>query len=71
MKKASRGKSDGELRAEYDFSGGIRGKHAKRYAEGTNIIRLDPQVSEFFHNDERSVNQFLRSIIQVLKHKSA
>lgn len=71
MKKVSRRKSDGELRAEYDFSGGIRGKHAKRYAEGTNIIRLDPQVSEFFHNDERSVNQFLRSVIQVLKHKSA
>lgn len=27
-----------EMRSHYDFSGGIRGKYAARYAEGTNVI---------------------------------
>jgi len=37
-KTRSRGNRD-DLRAEYDFSGGVRGKHAARYAEGTNVFR--------------------------------
>jgi hypothetical protein len=30
------------MRDEYDFSGGVRGKYAARFAEGTNLILLDP-----------------------------
>ena len=37
-----------EMRAEYDFSGGVRGKYAERYARGTNVVLLDPDVAEVF-----------------------
>ena len=30
---------------EYDFPQGVRGKHARRYAEGTNVIVLEPDVA--------------------------
>ncbi len=29
-----------EMLAEYDFSGGVRGKFAGVYAEGTNVVLL-------------------------------
>jgi hypothetical protein len=29
-------KNDPDMLEEYDFSGGAKGKHAKRYEEGTN-----------------------------------
>ena len=45
---------------EYDFSKGVRGKYAKRYAEGTNIVILAPDVAEFFPDSE-SVNTALRA----------
>jgi len=32
-----RKKKVGEMRAEYDFSGGVRGKHAKKYQEGHTV----------------------------------
>ena len=51
---------------EYDFSGGIRGKYAKRYKEGTNIVVIDPDVVEYFPDNE-SVNDALRSLISIIK----
>ncbi len=39
MKKASEKKDEPEMRAEYDFSHGVRGKYARRYAQGTNVVR--------------------------------
>lgn len=58
---------DGELRSEYDASslkGGVRGKYARRYSEGTNLVLLAPDVAEAFPSDE-SVNEALRSLIKV------
>lgn len=52
-------KNDPDLLEEYDFSKGERGKYAKRYAEGTNIVVLDPDVAAVFKTAE-SVNQVLR-----------
>lgn len=49
---------------EYDFSKGVRGKYAKRYAEGTNIVVLSPDVAKFFP-DSQSVNQALRLLINI------
>jgi hypothetical protein len=49
---------------EYDFSKGVRGKYAKRYAEGTNIVILSPDVAKFFP-DSQSVNQALRLLIDI------
>jgi hypothetical protein len=54
MKKASR-KREPDMLNEYDFSQGVRGKYAKRYAEGTNVIVLDPDVAAIF-SDAKSVN---------------
>lgn len=36
-KSDKRKKKVGEMRAEYDFSGGIRGKHANKYREGHSV----------------------------------
>jgi hypothetical protein len=42
--------SDGEkeMLPEYDFSGGVRGKYASRYAEGSNVAVLSPDVAQAF-----------------------
>ena len=53
---------------EYDFSKGIRGKYAKRYAQGTNIVKIDPDVYEYFP-DQKSVNEALRSLAAIIKRK--
>ncbi len=45
MKKAGRVSRNG-MRKEYDFSGGLRGKHASRYAEGTTVVLLDSENPE-------------------------
>jgi hypothetical protein len=34
------------LRDEYDFSGGVRGKHYKAYRQGTNLVLLEPDVAK-------------------------
>ena len=36
------------MRPEYDFSEGVRGKHAGRYASGTNVVVLAPDVASQF-----------------------
>ena len=46
------------MKDEYDFSKGVRGKYAKQYAEGTNVILLDPDVAKEFPTSE-SVNKAL------------
>ena len=67
MKKEPKGKPDPDMLDNYDFSKGVRGKYAKRYAEGTNLILLAPDVAAFFPNSE-SVNQALRSLVQIARN---
>jgi hypothetical protein len=50
---------EANMRVEYDFSRGVRGKYAERYARGTNIRALDPDVAAAFPDSE-SVNNALR-----------
>ena len=64
MKKGTR--RDDEMRAHYDFSGGVRGKYARRYAEGTNVVVLDPDVSRLFPNGQ-AVNETLRAVAQIVE----
>ena len=59
MKKRST--ADDEMQEEYDFSGGVRGKYAGRYAEGSNVVVLDPDVAEIFP-DAALVNEALRAL---------
>ncbi len=48
-----------EMRAEYDFSGGVRGKYAAQFAEGSKVVVLAPDVAAVFHS-AREVNAALR-----------
>ena len=54
------------MRDHYEFRGGVRGKYAARYAEGTNVVVLDPDVAEMFP-DRESVNEALRAVGQVVE----
>ena len=57
------------MRSYYDFSGGVRGKYAKRYAEGTNVVVLDPDVANVF-KDAESVNETLRAVARIIDLQS-
>jgi hypothetical protein len=50
---------------EYDFSKGVRGKYAKQYQEGVNIVKFDKDVRDFFP-DTKSVNEALRTLIKLM-----
>jgi len=51
------------MRDDYDFSDGVRGKYAKRYAEGTNVVLLEPDVAKAFPT-ARAVNAALRKVLE-------
>jgi hypothetical protein len=67
MKRATNKKTD-ELRPEYDLlsllKGGVRGKYAKSYHAGTNLVPLAPDVRRAFP-DEKAVNDALRLVIKL------
>jgi len=50
---------DPDMLEEYDFTDGVRGKYAERYANGTNVVVIDPDLAQFFPDNE-SVNEALR-----------
>jgi hypothetical protein len=54
------------MKPEYDIRGVGRGKYYARYQQGTNVVVLDPDVAEVFHNSE-SVNRALRALIDVAR----
>ena len=68
--KRRKDKADDDLRPEYDLGqllkGGVRGKYAKRYHAGTNLVLLDPDVHKAFRS-ERAVNKALRLVIELRK----
>ncbi len=66
MKKANKGRNEAEMLETYDFSKGVSGKYAGRYAEGSNVVVLDPDVSDVFPNAE-SVNNSLRSLASIIR----
>jgi hypothetical protein len=54
------------MREEYDFSGGVRGKHYKAYRQGTNLVLLEPDVAKIF-KDAATVNAALRMLAKIAK----
>jgi hypothetical protein len=56
------------MRPEYDFSKGVRGKHAARYAAGTNVVILEPDVAAEFRTAEE-VNETLRAVADILRQR--
>jgi len=70
MKTKSRGGKADDLRPDYDLKellkGGVQGKYADRYREGTNLVLLAPDVARAFPTEE-AVNEALRLVIQLKK----
>lgn len=64
MKKAAH--KSGASQKEYDFSRGTRGKYARRYAQGTNVVVLAPDVARVFRNAE-AVNTSLRALAGITR----
>jgi hypothetical protein len=56
------------LRPEYDFSRAVRGVTAARYAKGTNIVVVDPEVLDVFPTSG-AVNEALRALAPVLRRR--
>lgn len=59
-----------ELRPEYDeallrglLKNGVRGKYTERYRQGTNLVKLVPDVAAAFPT-EQAVNEALRRLLQ-------
>jgi hypothetical protein len=64
MKSPKKKTSASDMREEYDFSKGVRGKYAKRFATGSNIVVLDPDVARLFP-DSKTVNDTLRTLARI------
>lgn len=65
MKKPSAKKNNDELRSEYDLSklkGGVRGKYYRQAISGTNLVLIDPELTDVFPNTE-AVNRALRLLV--------
>lgn len=60
---------ESEMRDEYDFSGGVRGKYAERFAEGSNVVVLDPDVAAEFKT-RKAVNDALRAQLETRRRAS-
>ena len=69
--KNAKAKSRGrDLLPEYDFSRGVRGKYVRRFAEGTNLVKLELDVAKVFR-DSVSVNRALRRLVGRASRKRA
>jgi hypothetical protein len=66
VKKVTNDAASVEIRPEYDFSRGVRGKYAQRYSEGTNLILLDADVAKEFPT-AASVNESLRGLARIIR----
>jgi hypothetical protein len=68
MKKAKNNAAAQEMRGEYDFLRGVRGKYARRYAQGANVVVLAPDVARVFPSTE-AVNRSLRALAGIFRHQ--
>ena len=64
MKKEFDEERDPDLLDDYDFSQGVRGKYAQRFAQGSNIVVLSPDMAAIFP-DSASVDKALRLLVEV------
>ena len=69
MNQELNNETDSEMLDEYDFSDGVRGKYVDRFAKGSNVVVLDPDVAEVF-TDSESVNQALRALAEIIRNRA-
>ena len=64
MKKPTKRKTrnSDQMRPEYDFSKGVRGKHAARYATGTNDVARQFRTAD-------DVNETLRAVARLIERR--
>ena len=58
------------MRAEYDFSSGVQGKHHEAYRHGTNLVLLEPDVAAVF-KDSATVNSALRTLVNIAREHAS
>lgn len=63
-KQKNESKRDQDMLDDYDFSQGVRGKYVQRFAEGSNVVVLSPDLAEMFPDSE-SVNNALRLLAEI------
>ncbi len=68
MKKKVSKPADPDLRPEYDFSNGVRGKYSRRYSQGTNVVVLEPDVAKAFPS-AAAVNSSLRALAALVRQQ--
>lgn len=59
-------KSDDDLKPEYNLKSlgkGVRGKYFGQYQKGTNVVVIDPELSNAFPNT-KAVNDALRKVLE-------
>ena len=62
-----------EVLPEYDAAlirSGVRGKYAAAFAEGSNVVVLDPDVARTFPNTA-AVNEALRGLAAIIREHQA
>jgi hypothetical protein len=65
MKKGpNKRKADPDMLNQYDFTKGVRGKYAHRYAEGSNVVVLPPDLAQAFPTAE-AVHEALRGLVSL------
>ena len=70
MKKQNKSKArnSDQMRPEYDFNKGVRGKHATSYAAGSNVVVLAPDVASQFQTAD-DVNETLRAVAKLVERR--
>lgn len=69
MNQEPSNQGDPDMLPEYDFSEGVRGKYVGRFAEGCNVVVLEPDVARIF-TDSESVNRALRALAGIIQHQT-
>ena len=69
MKKPGK-QIDPDIQPEYDFADGTRGKYAGRYAQGTNVVVLEPDVARAFPS-AKAVNGSLRALAKIIREQKS
>lgn len=69
MKKPTEKAAAHGMRDEYDFSRGVRGKHARRYVQGANVVVLEADVAKVFPT-AGAVNGSLRALAGIIRRRS-
>ncbi len=64
MKKQLEIERDPDMLDDYDFSQGVRGKYVHRFAQGSNVVVLSPDIATTFP-DSKSVNNALRMLVEI------